>query len=193
MNQDIEQAGVAGVDEAGRGPLAGPVAAAAVILPFGHGLVLADSKQLSARRREMLAGLIRENAVGWSIALASAAEIDRLNIHHASLLAMKRALDALLPAPAGALIDGRFTPVTPLACRAIVHGDALEPAISAASILAKVYRDALMCKLDRRFPGYGFARHKGYGTRAHCEALDRLGPCLEHRRSFRPVREALAS
>lgn len=183
---------VAGVDEAGRGPLAGPVFAAAVILPDGHSLVVADSKRLSPRRREVLSPQIRACAVSWAIAGASAAEIDALGIHRASLLAMARALGALEPAPARGLIDGRFVPSGRIPCTAIVGGDATVAAISAASILAKVARDAWMCELDRRYPGYGFARHKGYPTAGHRAALAALGPCTEHRRSFAPVRELLA-
>ncbi|MGH8161550.1 MAG: ribonuclease HII [Gammaproteobacteria bacterium] len=191
MKRYIERVGIAGVDEAGRGPLAGPVAAAAVVLPLGHGLALADSKCLSANRREALAREIRATAVTLAVAFASVAEIDALNIHRASLLAMERALSALDPRPASALVDGLFVPPTDIPCRAVVHGDALEPAISAASILAKVARDALMCEFDERYPGYGFSRHKGYATEVHCAALAALGPCPEHRRSFAPVRAAL--
>lgn len=193
MNQVDNSVMIAGVDEAGRGPLAGPVVAAAVLLPTDHALALADSKRLSARRREVLAVDIRAIAVASSIARASAAEIDELNIHHASLLAMTRALEALPVTPQQAVIDGLYVPPVAIDCRAVVHGDALVPAISAASILAKVHRDALMRELDGRYPGYGFSRHKGYGTRAHREALASLGPCIEHRRSFEPVRLALAS
>ncbi|MGH8226077.1 MAG: ribonuclease HII [Gammaproteobacteria bacterium] len=184
---------IAGVDEAGRGPLAGPVVAAAVILPPGHGLALADSKRLSARRREQLAPQIRNCAVAWAVALASAAEIDALNIHRASLLAMARALKELSPPPQAALIDGCFVPEADMPCRAIVRGDATEPAISAASILAKVARDTIMQELDRIYPCYGFSRHKGYPTAAHRAALVANGPCLEHRRSFAPVRALLAA
>ena len=179
---------VAGVDEAGRGPLAGPVVAAAVILPLDHGMILADSKCISEARRERLAPQIKLCAVAWAVALASAAEIDALNIHRASLLAMARALAALSPPPQTALIDGRFVPEASMPCRAIVHGDATEPAISAASILAKTARDAIMRELDHVYPGYGFSRHKGYPTEAHRAALAARGPCLEHRRSFAPVR-----
>ena len=179
---------VAGVDEAGRGPLAGPVYAAAVVLPAGHGLRLADSKKLSARRRESLDAAIRERAVAWAVANVSAGEIDRIGIHRASLLAMSRALSGLGIVPDLALIDGRFIPVCAVSCRAIVRGDASVPAISAASILAKVARDAHMCALDARYPQYGFVRHKGYPTAAHRAALVAYGPCAEHRRSFAPVR-----
>ncbi|MGH8274237.1 MAG: ribonuclease HII [Gammaproteobacteria bacterium] len=193
MKRDIEWAAIAGVDEAGRGPLAGPVVAAAVILPPDHALALKDSKLLSALVRERLAREIKACAVAFAVAEASAAEIDVLNIHHASLLAMSRALAKLAPRPASALVDGLFVPEANFPCRAVVHGDALEPAISAASILAKVARDALMCELDTRYPGYGFSRHKGYATAVHRSALAALGPCLEHRRSFAPVRAALAA
>jgi len=182
---------VAGVDEAGRGPLAGPVYAAAVILPDAHRLQLADSKTLSARRRERLVPEIRGCAVAWAVASAGASEIDELGIHAASLLAMHRALTGLTPAAERALIDGRFVPECDVPCEAVVRGDASVPAISAASVLAKVARDTLMQELDTRYPGYGFAQHKGYPTAAHRAALGELGPCLEHRRSFAPVRAAL--
>lgn len=179
---------VAGVDEAGRGPLAGPVVAAAVVLPPDHGLPVADSKRLSAGRRESLAAAIKAHARAFSVAAADKAEIDTLGIHRATLLAMKRALEALDPAPDRALIDGRFVPAVTIGCRAVVRGDASVPVISAASILAKVARDALMLELDRLYPEYGFARHKGYGTAVHMAALRQYGPCPEHRRTFAPVR-----
>ena len=182
---------VAGVDEAGRGPLAGPVFAAAVVLPDGHGLAVADSKRLSAARRERLALGIKETAVGWAVAHVEAAEIDALGIHAASLLAMSRALSALPLRPDLALVDGRFVPECDINCRAVVGGDASEPPISAASILAKVARDAVLVELDRLYPQYGFARHKGYPTAAHRTALERHGPCPEHRRSYAPVRACL--
>lgn len=182
---------VAGVDEAGRGPLAGPVFAAAVVLPDGHGLEVADSKRLSAARRERLALGIKETAVGWAVAHVEAAEIDELGIHEASLLAMSRALSALPLRPDLALVDGRFVPECDIDCRAVVGGDASEAPISAASILAKVARDAVLVELDRRYPQYGFARHKGYPTAAHRTALERHGPCPEHRRSYAPVRACL--
>lgn len=181
---------VAGVDEAGRGPLAGPVVAAAVILDDQRQIEgLADSKVLSAARRQELAGLIRERALAWSIAMASVEEIDRLNILQASLLAMQRAVGGLSVAPAVALVDGNQKPALECEVRAIVRGDALVPAISAASILAKVVRDQLMQELDREFPEYGFARHKGYPTAAHLNALERYGPVAVHRQSFAPVRK----
>jgi ribonuclease HII len=188
---------VCGIDEAGRGPLAGPVCAAAVILGRGAAIRgLADSKQLSERRREALASEIRERALGFGIGWASVAEIDALNIRQANLLAMRRAYDALttsLGAAASlALVDGNDPP--PLGCtvRTMIGGDALEPAISAASILAKTARDAAMVDLCAQYPGYGFARHKGYGSAMHLEALRTLGPCPAHRQTFAPVRAALA-
>jgi len=182
----------AGVDEAGRGPLAGPVVVAAVILDPLHRINgLRDSKILTADRRETLAERIRERAVAFSVVAIDVADIDRLNIFHATMLGMTRALAALAPVPELALIDGNRVPKQ-LCCasRAIVDGDALEPTISAASILAKVARDRMMAELDVRFPGYGFAQHKGYSTPEHFAALDRLGPCCEHRRSFMPVAQA---
>ncbi|MFP4061956.1 MAG: ribonuclease HII [Halochromatium sp.] len=182
--------GVAGVDEAGRGPLAGPVCAAAVILdPTNSPLGINDSKQLSAARRERLAQEIKASALAWAVAFVEVAEIDRINILQAALLAMREALQALAVAPTLALIDGNRCP-SGLRCpaQAVVRGDQTVIAIGAASILAKVARDQRMRELDRRHPGYGFARHKGYGTKAHLEALTRLGPCREHRRSFAPVR-----
>ena len=181
---------IAGVDEAGRGPLAGPVVVAAVILDPARPIAgLADSKVLSATRRAMLYDLIRKHARACSIVSVEAGEIDRLNILQATLAGMARALRRLDPAPQLALIDGNRLPHDlPCAARAIVRGDALEPAISAASILAKVTRDRRMLELDAEFPGYGFARHKGYPAPAHLAALARLGPCREHRRSFAPVR-----
>jgi ribonuclease HII len=183
----------AGVDEAGRGPLAGPVVVAAVILdPLRPIDGLADSKQLSGKRREQLFKLIVERALGHSIVSVEAAEIDRVNILQATLLGMTRALEALAIAPTLALIDGNRLPESlPCPAQAIVGGDASEPAISAASILAKVTRDRILVEYDARWPGYGFAKHKGYPAPAHLEALRRLGPCPEHRRSFAPVRATL--
>jgi len=184
--------GIAGVDEVGRGPLAGPVVAAAVILPEAYALAgLADSKRLSARRREALAGVLRTEAEAWALGSASAAEIDQLNIHHATLLAMRRAVLALPWVPADLLVDGRFTPEGPWRATAVVGGDATVPAISAASIIAKVARDALLTELHLRYPVYGFDRHAGYPTAAHLRALERHGPCPEHRRSFGPVARSL--
>jgi ribonuclease HII len=180
---------VCGVDEAGRGPLAGPVYAAAVILnPARRINGLADSKVLAPERREVLAGRIKERAIAWAVAAADVEEIDRLNIFHASMLAMRRAIEALGVAPEEAWIDGNHCPPS-LACpaKAIVDGDALVPVISAASILAKTERDAHMRALHERFPDYGFDRHKGYATSEHLDHLGRLGPCEIHRRSFYAV------
>lgn len=185
---------VAGVDEAGRGPLAGPVVAAAVILdPRRPVEGLADSKTLTALRREHLALQVRARALAWGLGWADAAEIDRINILQATLLAMRRAVHALGTAPAHVIVDGNRCPdLDGLGFAAtvatLVRGDALEPCVSAASILAKVARDAHMVELDRAFPGYGLAGHKGYPTAAHLEALRRLGPTAVHRRSFGPVR-----
>lgn len=181
---------VAGVDEAGRGPLAGPVTAAAVILPDRVSLPLVrDSKSLNAALREEAYELITRQALAWSVVSVEVEEIDRLNILRATHRAMAAALEALRPAPHGALVDG--LPVQGLPCphQAIVDGDALCLSIAAASILAKVTRDRLMCELDERYPGYGFAKHKGYGTAEHLRALRELGPSPCHRRSFRPVAE----
>ncbi len=184
---------IAGVDEAGRGPLAGPVAAAAVILDPGRPVAgLADSKTLPEARRAELADAIRGSALAWAVCFAEAGEIDRVNILQATLAAMARAVAALSPAPQLALVDGNRCPALPCPGRAEVGGDARIGCISAASILAKVARDARMRELDLRYPGYGFARHKGYPTAAHRAALARLGPTPEHRRSFAPVRAALA-
>lgn len=181
---------VAGVDEAGRGPLAGPVLVAAVILDPARPIAgLADSKVLSASRREHLDRLIRAQALAFSVIEIGADEIDRINILQATLLGMTRALAALSRLPTLALIDGNRLPKNlPCAARAIVAGDASEAVIGAASILAKVARDRIMCALDVRHPGYGFARHKGYPTAEHVAALNRLGPCPQHRLSFAPVR-----
>jgi ribonuclease HII len=179
---------VAGVDEAGRGPLAGPVMAAAVILnPKKIIPGLADSKKLSAKQREALFPLIQEYALAWAVGRAEVEEIDRINILQATLLAMKRAIEALIYPPELVLIDGTHAPI--LACRVqtIIKGDSLEPAISAASILAKVTRDREMVMLDKEFPHYGFAQHKGYGTQAHLEAIERHGISAIHRRSYAPV------
>ncbi len=183
---------IAGVDEVGRGPLAGPVVAAAVILDETRPIEgLADSKVLSATRREELAHLIRERALCWALGRAEVEEIDQLNILRASLLAMKRAVEALSLPPELVLVDGNQAPELGYPVQTIVRGDALVPAISAASILAKVARDAEMCELDRRFPGYDFSRHKGYPTSMHIDALKKLGICPIHRRSFAPVRQLL--
>jgi ribonuclease HII len=183
---------VAGVDEAGRGPLAGPVVAAAVILDERHPIKgLADSKKLTALRRERLFDEIRAKALCCSIAEASVEEIDRLNILQATLLAMRRAVAGLRLKPNKVLVDGNRLPTLEVRAEAIVGGDALVPAISAASILAKVHRDRWCLTLDQQYPQYGFAQHKGYGTAAHLAALRAHGPCAQHRTSFRPVAELL--
>jgi ribonuclease HII len=178
----------AGVDEAGRGPLAGPVVAAAVILDPARPIRgLADSKVLAPERREVLAKRIRERATAFAVALAAVEEIDTLNILWASMLAMQRAVEALAVPPEEVLVDGNRCPVVAYRVRAIVGGDASVPSISAASILAKTARDAMLRELDREYPLYGFARHKGYATPEHLAALARHGPCPAHRRSFSPV------
>jgi len=179
---------VAGVDEAGMSPLAGPVAAGAVILrPHARLPGVDDSKKLDAAERERLAPVIRAQAVAWAVAFAEVEEIDTLNIYWAGLLAMRRAVAALRPAPEHLLIDGRNLRELPLPQQRIVGGDARSLTIAAASILAKTVRDAHMEELDRAFPGYGFARHKGYSTPEHLEVLRRLGPCPLHRYTFTPV------
>jgi len=182
-----------GVDEAGRGPLAGAVYAAAVVLDSGRPRIngLVDSKMLDAETREKLSERIKERALAWSIASASVEEIDAINILRASLLAMKRAVESLGMEPDEVCVDGNMLPPVTLRCRAIVRGDQLVAAISAASILAKVARDAEMARLDARYPGYGFASHKGYSTPEHLAALRALGPCDIHRRSFEPVQVLL--
>lgn len=183
---------VAGVDEAGMSPLAGPVAAAAVVLPPGCRLVgVDDSKKLTAEQRAELAATIRAEAVTWAVAYVEPEEIDRFNIYQAGLLVMRRAVEALAVEPQALLVDARRLPDLPIRQRSLVKGDQKSLSIAAASILAKTERDAKMAALDERYPGYGFARHKGYPVREHYEALERLGPCPIHRRSFTPVREAL--
>ena len=178
----------AGVDEAGRGPLAGPVVAAAVILdPLDPIDGLADSKKLTALKREKLFDEIQARALCWSIALATAEEIDRCNILQATLLAMKRAVEGLQIMPSRVLVDGNRLPKLAIFAEAIVKGDALVPAISAASILAKVYRDRWCVDYHQQYPQYGFAGHKGYGTAQHLAALRAHGACPQHRRSFAPV------
>jgi ribonuclease HII len=181
---------IAGVDEAGRGPLAGPVVVAAVILDPARPIAgLNDSKKLSEAKREALYPLIIERALAHCVIVVEADEIDRLNIFQATMVGMSRSVAGLTPTAHEALIDGNKLPKDlPCPGRAIVGGDALEPAISAASILAKVSRDRLMVALNETFPGYGFAVHKGYPTPAHLAALEQLGPCIQHRRSFAPVR-----
>jgi len=187
---------VAGVDEAGRGPLAGPVVAAAVILhPQRPVMGLDDSKKLTEARRDCLAAEIKLNAVAWSVAWADPAEIDALNILWATMLAMRRSILGLAVVPSGVQVDGNRLPDLRLYGRqldgeAIVGGDGLVPAISAASIIAKTTRDRFMVQMDSLYPGYEFARHKGYGTEIHRERLRKFGPCEQHRRSFAPVRLA---
>lgn len=183
---------VAGVDEAGRGPLMGPVVAAAVILDDLHPIKgLADSKKLTALRREKLYDEIRAKALCFSIAQASAAEIDEINILQATMLAMRRAVEGLRLKPTKVLVDGNRIPTLVIVAEAIVGGDALVPAISAASILAKVWRDRWCQEVDLAYPQYGFASHKGYGTAEHLVALQQHGACPEHRRTFAPVARVL--
>ena len=183
---------MAGVDEAGRGPLMGPVVAAAVILDELNPIKgLADSKKLTAIKREKLYDEIRAKALCFSIALATVEEIDRLKILQATMLAMKRAVEGLRLKPHKVLVDGNRLPVLTVLSEAIVKGDALVPAISAASILAKVHRDRWCAEFDLQYPHYGFAGHKGYGTAAHLAALREHGACPQHRRSFAPVAEVL--
>ena len=185
---------VCGVDEAGRGPLAGPVYAAAVVLGAGVRLRgLADSKQLTPEAREALRSRIEGRAVAWAVAAASVDEIDTLNILQATLLAMRRAVELLTCLPSEVLIDGLHCPPLGYPARAVVRGDATVKEISAASILAKTARDRYMVELDRLHPQYGFAQHKGYSTPEHLDALRRHGACPHHRQSFAPVREVLYS
>jgi ribonuclease HII len=181
---------LAGVDEVGRGPLAGAVVTAAVILkaPIDG---LNDSKKLSEKMRKKLSIQIKEEALAYAFGRAEVDEIDSLNIHHATLLAMKRAVEALAIRPDEVLVDGIHIPQLSIPCKAIVQGDSLIPAISAASILAKVLRDEEMAQMDEMYPGYGFAGHKGYPTAAHRKALMEIGPCPIHRRSYAPVAAAL--
>jgi ribonuclease HII len=183
---------ICGVDEAGRGPLAGPVSAAAVILDDSRPIEgLADSKKLSEKQRDKLAPIIRERALAWAVAYAEVEEIDRLNILQATLLAMKRAVLALPVQPQQVLVDGLYCPQTGIPSQAIVKGDSKVAAISAASILAKTARDELMLRLHDQYPQYGFDGHKGYPTAVHLAALREHGVSDVHRRSFRPVRELL--
>lgn len=185
---------VCGVDEAGRGPLAGAVFAAAVILDGERPIEgLADSKKLGEKKREYLAEQIREHALAWAVARAEVEEIDRINILQASLLAMRRAVENLFPTPSEALIDGLHCPKLAIPCRAIVRGDSSVAEISAASILAKTARDADMLNLHLEYPQYGFDRHKGYPTALHLDALRRHGASEIHRRSFAPVKLAIAN
>ena len=183
---------IAGVDEAGRGPLAGPVYAAAVILNHARPISgLADSKKLTAARREALFDVIRRDALSWAIASATVEEIDTINILQASLLAMQRAVEALARQPQQILVDGLYCPKVTMPARAIVNGDSKEPAISAASILAKVARDCEMQKLHAQYPQYGFDAHKGYGTAMHRAALAVHGVSPVHRHSYAPIKELL--
>jgi ribonuclease HII len=183
---------IAGLDEVGRGPLFGPVVAAAVILPTGCRLQgLTDSKKLSEKQRNRLEPEIRLNAVAWAIAAVDAETIDRINIRQASLLAMRLAVQQLALSPDFLLIDGRDTIEWNCPQQAVIHGDAISLSIAAASVLAKVHRDRLLVELDRQFPGYGLAQHKGYCSLQHIEALARLGPTPLHRKSFHPVSQTL--
>lgn len=185
---------VAGVDEAGRGCLAGPVYAAAVILAADHGIVgLNDSKQLSEKKRERLFDEIQSKALSWSIARAEAGEIDRINILQASLLAMQRAVETLSVTPQEARVDGNQPPKLRCKVTTVIDGDAIHQEIMAASILAKVARDREMLRLDAEFPGYGLAQHKGYGTAVHMRALRELGPTIIHRMSFAPCAQVALS
>jgi len=182
---------IAGIDEVGRGCLAGPVFAAAVVLAENHWLTgLRDSKALSAGRREQLKPLIEENALAWAIGMATVEEIDEINILRATFLAMRRAVSALSVVPTMCLVDGNQNPSLGCPTRTIIGGDGIEPSIMAASILAKVARDAALTELDVLHPQYGFARHKGYGTRQHLEAIRLYGPSRIHRKSFAPCRPA---
>lgn len=188
-------ASVAGIDEAGRGPLAGPVSAASVVLPkdYAHS-VLNDSKQLSEKKREILyEEIIADKRIRWASAMVDAEKIDEINILQATYLAMRQSFKKLKPRPSIALIDGKPVKHFPGEHRALVKGDSLSLSIAAASVIAKVERDRLMIAYDEKYPGYGFARHKGYGTVAHREALMELGPCPIHRRSFAPVALAEAA
>jgi len=183
---------IAGVDEAGVGPLAGPVVAGAAILPAGYKLrELNDSKKLDEATRAQLAAQLKTDALAWAVAQAEVAEIDRLNIYHASLLAMRRAVEALAQTPDFVLVDARTIPGINTPQRGIIKGDSLSASIAAASILAKTTRDALLLEYEQQYPGYGFAAHKGYPTPEHFQALRERGALPIHRRSFRPVREAL--
>jgi len=183
---------IAGVDEVGRGPLAGAVVAAAVILDPAHKIEgLDDSKKVSEKKRSALSEEIQQTALAWAIGRVEVEDIDRINILQASLLAMSRAIEALPVAPEFIFVDGNRLPKTEIASEAVVKGDHYIPAISAASILAKVYRDDEMIAMDERFPGYGFAQHKGYPTKVHIAALNELGPLPIHRKSFGPVKLVL--
>lgn len=188
MSKDL----IVGIDEAGRGPLAGPVMAAAVILDPKRPIVgLKDSKLLTKAKREALCLLIQESALYWAVGSATVEEIDQINILQATMLAMQRAVEALGILPTLALVDGNRAPLLPCQAKTIIQGDKTEPAISAASIIAKVTRDREMLVLDQQFPHYGFAQHMGYGTKGHLEALSLHGPTIIHRKSFAPVAASL--
>ena len=190
--EKVSPAPVCGVDEAGRGPWAGPVCAAAVILkPRGVPKGVDDSKKLSARRREELEAAIKDKAVAWGVGFASVEEIASLNILHATGLAMRRAVEAMATPPAFALVDGNYRFALPCEVRTVVGGDAISASIAAASILAKTARDRLMAEMDEVYPGYGFSAHKGYRAPVHAEALLKLGPCPLHRMAWGPVKLAL--
>ena len=185
---------LAGVDEVGRGPLAGPVVAAAVILPslFDSGsITIDDSKRLTPAKRSKADQLLRREAVCWAIGVAGVEEIDRLNIHHASLLAMRRAVLALTHKPSRVLVDGKYLPDLDIPGEAIVGGDGIHTVISAASVIAKEYRDRYMSRLDLKFPGYALAKNKGYPTQEHLLSIRVLGICSAHRKTFSPVRQML--
>ncbi len=183
---------IAGVDEAGRGPLVGNVVAAAVILPVDHGITgIKDSKKLTEKKRELLFEQICAKAITWHIAIATPQEIDQLNILQATMLAMQRAILGLIVQPSKVLVDGNKCPKVPYLVEAVIGGDDLHQEISAASILAKVYRDRQLLELDKLYPHYGFAKHKGYPTKDHLAALEQYGPITEHRRSFGPVARLL--
>ena len=180
---------IAGVDEAGRGPLAGPVVSAAVILnPQPNLKGLNDSKKLSADKRQSLSNEIKIHSVSWSIGVATVQEIDDINILRASLLSMTRAIKNLSEVPEKVIVDGQYTPEIDVPCEAIIRGDSIEESIMAASILAKVERDKIMLDLDKKYPNYRFAQHKGYPTKIHMDALREFGPCKEHRQSFKPIK-----
>ena len=184
---------IAGVDEAGRGPLAGPVVSAAVILDPNYKLLgLNDSKKLSVIKRKALSDEIKTHSKAWSIGIATVEEIDDLNILGATLLSMKRAIKDLSEVPEKVIVDGQFTPEIDVPCEAIIQGDATEESIMAASILAKVERDMIMVELDKKYPHYGFSKHKGYPTKLHLQKLKKFGPCNDHRQTFKPVKTYLA-
>ena len=183
---------IAGVDEAGRGPLAGPVVSAAVILnPVVNLIGLNDSKKLSEEKRQSLSNEIKIHSVSWSIGVATVQEIDDINILRASLLSMTRAIKNLSEVPEKVIVDGQYTPEIDVPCEAIIRGDSLEESIMAASILAKVERDKIMLELDKKYPNYKFGQHKGYPTKIHMDALREFGPCIEHRQSFKPIKNYL--